>query len=296
MIASNSPGPELGPGPGPMQAIVVSGMSGAGKSVAMRALEDAGWYCIDNLPVSTMLPVVTTLRQGGVSRVALSTDARNRVKLEDLPEVIHVLREDGIAVRQVFLDADNSELVRRFRETRRPHPFSSRGLSLQESIALERDVLASFATQARCIDTSTLRPNALRAEIKAFASADPDRLNLFVYSFGFKHGIPLEADFVFDVRFLPNPYYDPELRALTGRDAPVMEFLAAQPMTAQILNDVYQLVERWLPAFIADHRSILSVAIGCTGGQHRSVYLAEALGEKLGHLHPTLVIHRGLSE
>ncbi len=279
-----------------VQAIVVSGLSGAGKSVAMRALEDAGWYCIDNLPVNTVLPVINSLRQSSVTRIALSTDGRNRVKLDELPEVISILRRDGIAVRQLFLDADTNELVRRFRETRRPHPFSSQGLSLQESIALERQMLDSFAASARCIDTSNLRPNALRAEIKAFASADPGRLNLFIYSFGFKHGIPVEADFVFDVRFLPNPYYDPELRPLTGRDPAVIDFLAAQPMTEQILNDVHQLVERWLPAFIADHRNILSVAIGCTGGQHRSVYLAESLGRRLAHLHPTRVIHRGLSE
>ena len=280
----------------PAQAIVVSGLSGAGKSVALRALEDAGWYCIDNLPVSALLAVVASLRDSGITRIALSTDARNQVKLDDLPGVLRQLREDGVIVRPLFLDADTGELVRRFRETRRPHPFSSRGLSLQESIALERDMLGSFATDARRIDTSNLRPNALRAEIKAFASADPERLNLFVYSFGFKHGIPVEADFVFDVRFLPNPYYDPVLRPLTGRDTAVIDFLAAHPMTEQILNDVHQLVERWLPAFIADHRSILSVAIGCTGGQHRSVYLAEALGRRLAALQPTRVIHRGLSE
>ncbi len=278
------------------EVIVVSGMSGAGKSVAMRALEDAGWYCTDNLPVSTIIGLVVTLRASGVTRIALSTDARNRVKLDDLPDVLTILRNEGLLVREVFLDASTEELVRRFRETRRPHPFSSQGLSLDESIAVERDMLASFAERAYSIDTTSLRPNALRAEIKAFASAEPERLHLFVYSFGFKYGIPVEADFVFDARFLPNPYYDPALRPLTGRDAPVAAFLAAEPMSGRFLDDLARLVINWLPAFVADHRRILSVAIGCTGGQHRSVYLAERLGERLADLHPTRVIHQGLKQ
>jgi RNase adapter protein RapZ len=276
------------------QVIVVSGLSGSGKSVALRALEDSGWFCVDNLPATAMPDVVGTLRAGGVARIALGIDARNRNTLDVLPEVIAHLRTGGLEVRLVFLDASDQELTRRYAETRRPHPFAADGLSLEECIALERRLLQAFADQARRIDSSHLRPNALRAEIKAFASADPGRLTLFLCSFGFKHGVPPEADFVFDVRFLPNPFYDPGLRELTGRDPEVAEFLAAEPMTARVMDDVASLLERWLPAFIADHRSLLTVAIGCTGGQHRSVYLVEQLATRMAATVPTRVIHRTL--
>jgi UPF0042 nucleotide-binding protein len=276
------------------QAIVISGLSGSGKSVALRALEDAGWVCIDNLPATTLQTVVEALSRDGFTRIALGIDARNRSSLDVLPAALSQLRDTGLDVRQVFLDASDHELLRRFAETRRPHPFSADGLGLEQSIHAERQLLQPFAQQARRIDTTHLRANALRAEIKAFASADPARLTLFLCSFGFKYGIPQEADFVFDVRFLPNPYYDPGLRPLDGRDAAVAEFLAEQPMTAKILDDVTQLVSNWLPAFVQDHRSLLTIAIGCTGGQHRSVYLVERLAERLSASHATRVIHRSL--
>ena len=269
-------------------------MSGSGKSVALRALEDAGWYCIDNLPATAVPSVVDTLRDSGLARVALSVDARNRSTLDALPQMMEELRDSGVGVRLLYLDATDQELLRRFAETRRPHPFATEGMGLEESVRAERQLLRNFSGQARCIDTSNLRPNALRAEIKAFASTDPSRLHLFICSFGFKNGVPQDADFVFDVRFLPNPFYDPVLRGLDGRDAAVAEFLAAQPMTARIVDDLARLIGDWLPAFIEDHRSVLTVAIGCTGGQHRSVYLAERLAERLRAQHPVRVIHRGL--
>ena len=276
------------------QVIVISGLSGSGKSVALRALEDSGWFCIDNLPTTSMPGVVATLRTSGLARIALSIDVRNRATLAALPSVIENLRAEGLEVRRLFLDATDQELMRRFAETRRPHPFATEGMDLDACIRAERLLLEPFSMEARTIDTSDLRPNALRAEIKAFASADPSQLTLFLCSFGFKHGVPPDADFVFDVRFLPNPYYDPLLRPLTGQDPGVAEFLSAQPMTGKILDDVERLVSDWLPAFIEDHRSVLTVAIGCTGGQHRSVYLVERLAERLKPHHPVRIIHRGL--
>ena len=276
------------------QAIVISGLSGSGKSVALRALEDSGWFCIDNLPASTIPNVVDTLCHSGFTRIALGIDARSRDTLEVVPDVIATLRATGLQVRLVFLDASDQELTRRYAETRRPHPFSADGLALGESILFERRLLQPFSDQAHRIDTTNLRANALRAAIKAFASADPARLTVFLCSFGFKHGIPPEADFVFDVRFLPNPFYDPGLRALDGRDPPVQEFLAAEPMTGKILDDLTRLLADWLPAFVADHRGVLTVALGCTGGQHRSVYLVEQLAVRLAPHHATRIIHRNL--
>jgi RNase adapter protein RapZ len=276
------------------QIMIISGQSGAGKSVAVRALEDSGWYCVDNLPISTMKGVVDTLRAGGLSLIGLGLDARHHGSLEAIFDVIQSLRAEGVWVRLLFLEAASSELLRRFAEARRPHPMASEGHSLEESIKLERIKLNPLAEQSRRIDTTSLRPNALRAVVKAFASADPQRLSLFIFSFGFKYGIPQEADFVFDVRFLPNPFYDPVLRPLNGKDKAIVDFLEAQPMTQKILDDLFSLISNWLPSFINDHRHVLSIAIGCTGGQHRSVYLAEELAKKLSPLHPTWVVHRSL--
>ncbi len=277
------------------QAIVVGGLSGSGKSVALRALEDSGWFCIDNLPATTIPDVVASVRAAGFARIALGIDARTSATLNALPEAIAHLRSGGLEVRLLFLDASTQELTRRYAETRRPHPFAAEGLPLEECIALERKVLESFAAAAhQRLETTHLRPNALRATIRAFASAEPGRLTLFLCSFGFKHGAPPEADFVFDVRFLPNPFYDPSLKPLDGRDAAVAEFLAADPRSAQTMEDIAGLLERWLPSFLEDHRSVLTVAIGCTGGQHRSVYLVEQLARRLAPLWPTRVIHRSL--
>jgi UPF0042 nucleotide-binding protein len=241
-----------------------------------------------------MKGVIDTLRTDGINLIGLGLDARHHGSLEAIFDVIQSLRAEGLWVRLLFLQAAHSELLRRFAEARRPHPLASEGHSLEESISLESKRLTPLAEQSRRIDTTSLRPNALRAEVKAFASADPQRLSLFIFSFGFKYGLPQEADFVFDVRFLPNPYYDPVLRPLNGKDKAIAEFLEAQPMTQKILDDLFHLISRWLPSFIDDHRHVLSIAIGCTGGQHRSVYLAEQLAKKLGSLHPTWVVHRSL--
>ncbi|MDE3010015.1 MAG: RNase adapter RapZ [Pseudomonadota bacterium] len=277
------------------QVIVVSGLSGSGKSVALRALEDAGWFCIDNLPAVTMPDVLAAVRAGGQARIALGIDARNRGSLDALPATIADLRASGLQVRLVFLDASTEELTRRYAETRRPHPFAAEGLTLPECIALERRLLLPFAAAAQRIETTHLRANALRSTIKAFASAEPGRLTLFLCSFGFKHGAPPEADFMFDVRFLPNPFYDPALRPLDGRDAPVAEFLAADPRSAKVVDDMARLLEGWLPYFVEDERDVLTVAIGCTGGQHRSVYLVERLAERLSLAWPARIIHRNLA-
>jgi UPF0042 nucleotide-binding protein len=275
--------------------IIVSGLSGSGKSVAIRALEDSGWHCVDNLPINSMKAVVESLRDSGIERIALGIDARHRGNLNEIFEVIEDFRRASIEVRQIFLDAQPFELMRRFAEARRPHPLSQEGLGLADCIDEEKRRLSLLAENSQRIDTSHLRPNALRAEIKAYALASPDRLSLFLFSFGFKIGIPQESDFVFDVRYLPNPYYDPLLRPLTGLDQPVIDFLKDLPEAGETVDDISALLERWIPRFERDHRHVLSIAIGCTGGQHRSVYITEELRKRLGPKYPTFVVHRSLT-
>lgn len=274
------------------QLIIVTGLSGSGKSIALHALEDSGFYCIDNLP-ATMLPQIAEhlsaennradgLNIANFDRVAISIDSRS-VALETLPTHIARLRAQNISTQVLFLESNVETLVKRFSETRRKHPLSRETTTLEESIAFERELLSNFGELGHVIDTSHINANKLRAWIKE-AVADPHSgLTLLFTSFGFKHGIPLDADFVFDVRCLPNPHYDPVLRDLTGLDEPVQAFLNSQTMTGEMLQDIRGYIEKWLPSFIADHRSYLTIAIGCTGGQHRSVYFVEQLSKYFMH-------------
>ncbi len=284
-----------------MQLVIVTGLSGSGKSIALKALEDSGFYCIDNLPASLLLQIPHHLEADhiGQARVAISMDMRS-AGLEGLPSSIVSLQNLGINAQVLFLDASEATLVKRYSETRRGHPLSDEFTTLAESISRERDLLEPLANIGHKIDTSELSANTLRTWVKAFvASATPhmttSNLTLLFESFGFKNGIPLDADFVFDVRSLPNPFYDARLKTLTGRDQPVIDFLANDAMVKNMQNDIQSFVSKWLPSFLQDNRSYLTVAIGCTGGQHRSVYLAETLaaffkdaGQKV------LVRHRGL--
>ncbi len=259
-----------------MQLVIVTGLSGSGKSVVLKALEDSDYYCVDNLPASLLPECAQHLTEAGQQRVAVSIDTRSTA-LESLPHHISQLRENGIDVQVLFLESSTETLVKRFSETRRRHPLGSGTTTLAEGIRMERELLAPLEEISHHVDTSDLGPNTLRGWVKDFVAQDHSGLTLLFTSFGFKHGIPLDADYVFDVRCLPNPHYDPVLKPLTGRDAPVIEFLEKQEAVHAMYEDIRQFVGNWLPCFVRDSRSYLTVAIGCTGGQHRSVYFVERL-------------------
>jgi UPF0042 nucleotide-binding protein len=278
-----------------VQIVLVSGLSGSGKSIAIAVLEDVGFYCVDNLPLAMLQPLVDYLRREGHTRIAIAIDARSSASFSQLPQVAEALREQGADLRVVFLEAKTLTLVKRFSETRRRHPLSSDSVSLQEAIQLEREMLADIAPLAHRIDTSDLSAAALRLWIKDLIGQDRSRITLLFESFGFKHGIPLDADLVFDVRCLPNPHYSPEPPPLTGRDQPVKDYLESSPNAMALLADIRGFVENWLPCFIRDHRAYLPVAIGCPGGQHRSVYFAEPLAAAFREREQVLVRHRELS-
>jgi UPF0042 nucleotide-binding protein len=267
-----------------MQLVIVTGLSGSGKSIVLKALEDSGYYCIDNLP-ATLLPQISqhlTMNDAARGRVAISIDTRSAA-LETLPENIRQLEAQGINVQVIFLESNVETLVKRFSETRRRHPLSNDETTLEESIQHERDLLAQLADSGHRIDTSDLSANTLRSWVKDFvmqeASDKTHDMTLLFVSFGFKHGIPLDADLVFDVRSLPNPHYDPHLRPFTGRDEVIRTFMDGLESVNALYEDIRGFIERWLPSFIQDNRSYLTVAIGCTGGQHRSVYFVEKLGQ-----------------
>jgi len=277
-----------------MQLILITGLSGSGKSVALNVLEDAGFYYVDNLPARLLPQTVGFLAGAGHPRVALSVELRSAEALAELPRQLGDFRAHGHDVRVLFLEAKTDTLIKRFSETRRRHPLSDSGLTLTECIERERRLLAALADIAERVDTSDLGPNILRNWVKDFVGVPATGLTLLFESFGFKHGIPLDADFVFDVRCLPNPNYDPRLRPLTGRDQPVIEFLGTDPETRKMLEDIRRFVADWLPAFERDNRSYITVAIGCTGGQHRSVYFAETLAARFRDRSQVLVRHREL--
>ncbi|QWE26580.1 RNase adapter RapZ [Polynucleobacter sp. AP-Ainpum-60-G11] len=264
-----------------MQINLITGISGSGKSVALRAFEDAGYDCVDNLPVTLLENLITTLENEKSERVAVAIDARRGQSIAELPQILENLRRNH-QVRVVFLSADTNTLIQRFSETRRRHPLSGKtqqtqAATLIEAIDKERNLLEPLRTQAHSIDTSNLPAHALRSWIQDLLKDKPQGLTVIFESFGFKKGLPSEADLVFDVRCLPNPHYDKALRPLTGKDQPVREFLEKIPEVLSMENDIIQFIEKWLPHYIADGRSYLTVAIGCTGGQHRSVYLVSRI-------------------
>jgi UPF0042 nucleotide-binding protein len=261
-----------------MQLVIVTGLSGSGKSIVMKALEDSGYYCVDNLPAQMLPQVVEHLDAAGQLLVAVSVDTRS-AKLEELPGHVHELKRRGTELHLLFLESNAETLVKRFSETRRRHPLSDDGRTLAESIHTERELMAELANLGHRIDTRELSANTLRSWVKDFVALDHSGLALLFESFGFKHGIPLDADFVYDVRCLPNPHYDPVLRPLTGHDAAVIAFLESQAAVIEMLSDIRDYAEKWLPCFVRDNRSYLTIAIGCTGGQHRSVYFVEQLAE-----------------
>ncbi|WP_341646155.1 RNase adapter RapZ [Thauera sp. SDU_THAU2] len=276
-----------------MQIVLISGLSGSGKSIALNVLEDAGYYVVDNLPAALLPQLVTHLRGAGWARAAIAVDVRSGASIAALPSQVEQLRDTVSDLRFIFLDARDETLIARFSETRRRHPLAGDGVTVEEAIKRERDALARIAELAHRIDTSDLHPNTLRAWVKDFIRVEESQgLTLMFESFGFKYGIPLDADLVFDVRCLPNPYYDPRLRPLTGCDEPVKDFLRKIPEVTRMSEDIRRFIANWLPAYMRDNRSYLTVAIGCTGGQHRSVYIAEWLADRFRDQLSVIVRHR----
>lgn len=279
-----------------MRLVLISGLSGSGKSIALKMLEDSGYYCVDNLPSLLLQQLVGQLDQQGYDKVAVAVDIRGGDSIAMLPQQLDSLRAGDLELKFLFLDAKNEILIKRFSETRRAHPLARDGRSLAEAIAEERERLESLANLGHHIDTSDLAAATLREWVRQFIELEAGAgLTLMFQSFGFKHGVPLDADFVFDVRCLPNPHYDPVLRPLTGLDEAVAEFLEAQQDVHRMREDIRRFVSSWLPSFIRDSRSYLTVAIGCTGGQHRSVYLSEWLAREFAGRARVLVRHRELS-
>ena len=279
-----------------MHLVIISGLSGSGKSIALHMLEDAGYYCVDNLPAQLLQPLVDQLAHQGCDKVAVAIDSRGGESIARLPALLAALRANELELQFLFLDAKTETLLKRYSETRRRHPLASEQRTVSEAIAEERVRLESLAELGHHIDTSDLKPNALREWIRQFTAADgAPALTLIFESFGFKHGIPLDGELVFDVRCLPNPHYDPGLRPLTGRDAPVIAFLEAEPEVLRMRDDIARFVATWLPCYVRDNRNYLTVAIGCTGGQHRSVYFSEWLGREFSDRARVLVRHRELA-
>ncbi|CAM8629054.1 COG1660 Predicted P-loop-containing kinase [Comamonadaceae bacterium] len=285
----------------PMEIVLITGMSGSGKSVALNALEDAGFYCVDNLPPELLLPFVELERQHNAQRVAIAMDVRSATSLPLVPQQLAAVRALGVVVKPLFLDATTDTLVRRYSETRRKHPLSQASSdhgerderrALVDAIELERELLADLREQAHVIDSSIIRPSQLQGYVKAMIAAPGGQLTLVFESFAFKRGVPTDADYMFDVRMLPNPHYDPELKHLTGRDQPVIDFLKAQEAVDLMQHHIAHFLESWLDALARDHRSYVTVAIGCTGGQHRSVYLVEQLAKRFSGEWVTLKRHR----
>ena len=277
-----------------MDLLLIGGVSGSGKSVALAALEDSGYYTVNNLPLPLLARTAEFLKAAGHRSVAIGLDAKTEPGLAGLPALIAQLREAGSTVRFVYFDTRTDTLVKRFSETRRRHPFSSDTRTLTEAIEHERALQADVRPLALVFDTSETSAASLRAWIKGFIGTDATRLTVLLESFGYKHGVPLDADLVFDVRCLPNPHYEPALAALTGRDADVVAFLEAHQEVERMYEDIHRFVTSWLPHYARDNRNYLTIALGCTGGQHRSVYLVERLRRALAPLHQVQVRHRAL--
>ncbi|MDP2677982.1 MAG: RNase adapter RapZ [Rhodoferax sp.] len=287
-----------------MHLVLITGMSGSGKSVALNALEDLSFYCIDNLPPELLLPLIQLERANEAGQLAIAMDVRSAASLPLVPKQLAQLKAQGLQVDCLFLDASTDTLMRRFSETRRRHPLSKTDTpdhnhdqhrALAEAIDLERELLSELRAQAHVIDSSIIRPTQLQSYVKSFINAPDDQLTLVFESFAFKRGVPNDADFVFDVRMLPNPHYEPGLRELTGCDRPVIDFLQQQADVKKMLEHIHGFLDHWLDAMVRNHRSYVTVAIGCTGGQHRSVYLVEQLNELFASRWVTLKRHRELA-
>jgi UPF0042 nucleotide-binding protein len=283
-----------------MKIVLITGISGSGKSVALRLLEDSGYTCVDNLPVKFLNEFINTVREEQLKQVAVAIDVRSPGDLATLPDVLTRLRSQGVEFKAIFLDASDHALMQRYSESRRRHPLTDRlrkegkSASLIECIHAERELLAPMRDQEHVIDTSELTPGQLRAWMRDMIQAGRADVVLTFQSFAYKRGVPADSDLVFDVRCLPNPHYDPELKPLTGQDAAVAEWLMQFNNVNQMLDDITGFIRRWLPLYLQDTRNYLTVAIGCTGGQHRSVYVVEQLAKRFSDHSPLLIRHRNL--
>lgn len=289
-----------------MRIVLITGISGSGKSVAINVLEDDGFYCIDNLPVRFLQEVMASLRDAGHGRVAVSIDARGGESVAELRSMLAGLSRFGHDVKVIFLNARNDALIQRYSETRRRHPLSA-GRSgadspdapettLIESIEREREMMSVMQDVGVSLDTSDLHPNVLRQWVRDVVGAQRAPMTLVFESFAYKHGVPLSSDLVFDARCLPNPYYTAELRPLCGLDEPVAEFLREIPSVQRFIDHITDFLHAWLPSYIQEHRSYLTVAVGCTGGQHRSVYCVEELTRRFRRTEHVLSRHRALTQ
>ncbi|MDO5687500.1 MAG: RNase adapter RapZ [Neisseria sp.] len=278
-----------------MMLTLISGLSGSGKSIALRSLEDLGFFCVDNLPPELLLELTAWHRQQKTgARLAVSIDSRSQVGFEGFPALLQQLRLNGVNTKVLFLESRDEILLKRFSETRRSHPLASGSETLSEAMLAERDMLYPLKDNAFVIDTSDLSAPDLRRRIHEWLGILSDSFVLTFESFGFKYGVPLDVDYIFDVRCLPNPYYDPSLRDQTGYDAAVCDFFAAAPEVAAMSDDIAAFLQRWLPCAANNMRSYLTVGIGCTGGMHRSVYIAKTLAERFQAAYPVLLRHRQL--
>jgi RNase adapter protein RapZ len=289
-----------------MKVVVITGISGSGKSVAINVLEDDGYYCIDNLPAQFLLDVVRKLEQEGQDKIAVAVDARGGAGGSDVRELLGGMARYSQDLKVIFLNARDDTLIQRFSETRRRHPMARHVSSsdvtldlsdatLSESIARERELMAPLQEIAVSLDTSDLHPNILRQWVRDMVGSGRAALTLLFESFAFKHGVPLDADLVFDVRCLPNPYYDAQLRPLCGLDPPVADYLRAIPSVIRMVDHIGNFLHTWLPHYIQENRSYLTVALGCTGGQHRSVFCVEELARRFRRTEHVLVRHRAMS-
>jgi len=289
-----------------MRVVLITGISGSGKSVAINVLEDDGYYCIDNLPVHLLQEVIGSLREAGHDRVAVSIDARSGASVGDLRAMVAGLSRFGHDVKVIFLNARTDSLVQRYSETRRRHPLSMRRphddpgepmpQTLVEAIEREREMMSVIQDVGVSLDTSDLHPNVLRQWVRDVIGAQRAPLTVVFESFAYKHGVPLSADLVFDARCLPNPYYTAELRPMTGLDEPVAEFLREIPSVQRFIDHIANFLHAWLPFYIQENRSYLTVAVGCTGGQHRSVYCVESLVHRFRRTEHVLARHRSLTQ
>jgi UPF0042 nucleotide-binding protein len=285
-----------------MNIVLISGISGSGKSVALNMLEDLGYACVDNLPPALLHDLVATFSREGRNQVAVAIDSRSAASLETLPDTIVAIRDEGHDIKVLFLTADMHTLVSRFSETRRNHPLSNRlsadgssePRSLMDAIRAECELLTPVETLGHVVDTTDTSANQLRAWVKEFVETQSVPLTLYIESFAFRQGAPRDASLVFDVRSLPNPHYDPALRPFSGLDSRVAAYLEAQTEVQEMLKDIMAFIDKWLPSFKNDNRSYVTVAIGCTGGQHRSVYMVEQLAQHFRQTESVVVHHRGL--
>lgn len=284
-----------------MKLVIISGLSGSGKSIALDTLEDCGYYCIDNLPVALLQDFIDHVMledRQTYQKTAIGIDARNQTEnLADFPDNLKLIRDKGIECEVVYMHAEENIILKRYSETRRRHPLTTADRPLREALEIEQQVLRPLAVHADItIDTSYTLYHQLRDLLKnRLGEKGKSSLSILFQSFGFKYGIPLDADFVFDARGLPNPYWVAELRAHTGREQPVIDFLQGETIVQEFLRDISQFIERWAPRFESDNRSYLTIAIGCTGGQHRSVFLVEALGRYFKDKIPNVIVrHREL--